>query len=883
MGQDQELRWTASVPAPEAIVILEEGRYRAELINFIQKGDRVKDIRVRGPIRTLRKEALKDAAELRRAAHKGGHDPSLFHVRARRKDLESVRWTQKDLADVEDKEEDERQRRREEDEARQKKEDDAKQQKAAGNLSFEETVSRLMRQQEESFNKFKPVGPNWQKPGSMVALPKIKDHPNHPSAWKVHSKQDASGKYRAWLYFSMPTGKYYRPKDDSSDRFVLTGVPHDPREYPVTVHLGSASIPSRAGKKLDMAVLLPELTKTGFLLKQPLEFLDRPAALFLLCDGLRNTDAATSFCAKKFHSVLLPKLSARATEWEDFELVDIVRDAAEALDGLLLDSPAAFGGCGLAVALLVGTRLVLGALGGVRCVLCRPVGKSAGSGGGSSVTKMAASRSSSAPRWVPDLMVGGDAHTLENEDERLRVESLSGRLLYGGAELHSGSARPSAVTLPDERERLLTQVARAASPFATLGLVPADLKHGPAAIRRTFRKMSLLVHPDKVGESLRQRAVAAFAKLEAATTTVEAMLQVDASAAVVLAEVDAAFDEFRLASDPVAAAKFLGVDEGSGPKAVAAAGKKKYHGPLSKLQDVSRRDVERAIKIVEVAEECVARGTKLWQPSEAEAGVRMTRALGCKDLKVPAPLVSAGLVAECVEIEPGSTVGVALLSDGCASLSEAEVATLMARHAPHGASSVGTGSVTRGDVTSLAARPRAAALRIALDGSAKDQDGLAAGAVCAFFERAADGVGEAISSSAGTQPALKRQRTAKPERVRVSHILLRWAGLKGEDEFARPGLDPPTRKQVDAERELLELCELLSSGDSRTLGSRFKSEVMKRSECASALNVPYADLGWIEQGGAEPSLEAAAFNAPVGCLSDVVVSSRGAHLMYRMA
>merc|ERR1711879_658396 len=102
--------------------------------------------------------------------------------------------------------------------------------------------------------------------------------------------------------------------------------------------------------------------------------------------------------------------------------------------------------------------------------------------------------------------------------------------------------------------------------------------------------------------------------------------------------------------------------------------------------------------------------------------------------------------------------------------------------------------------------------------------------------------------------------------------------MGGEDEFARPGLEPPVRTQTDAERELLELLEELMSGDAKTLGSRFKAQVLKRSECASAL-IPYADLGWIDQGGAEPPLEAAAFATAVGGLSDVVVSSRGAHLM----
>lgn len=140
-------------------------------------------------------------------------------------------------------------------------------------------------------------------------------------------------------------------------------------------------------------------------------------------------------------------------------------------------------------------------------------------------------------------------------------------------------------------------------------------------------------------------------------------------------------------------------------------------------------------------------------------------------------------------------------------------------------------------------------------------------------------------SSGATLPAAKRAKTVggKPTHVRISHILFRWTGLKCEDEFARPGLQPPERTQASAERELLELLEELMKGDPKTLGNRFKAQVVKHSECASALNVPYADLGWIEQGGAEPPLEAAAFAAPICGLSDVVVSSRGAHLMYRLA
>lgn len=845
MGEADLPRWNADVPEPETSVVAEDGRFRAELTNYVQKGDRVKDIRVRGPARVTRKEARKDAAELRRAALRGGGtDPALFHVRARRKELESVRWTQKDLVgpDVEDEDETREEKRLKEVEEVKKQEKQRKKEEQQNDV-----LARLAVQVDGPNEKHKPVGPNWKKPGSLVQLPDIGGHP--ANSWFIHEKQDSTGKYRAWLFFNSATGKYYRQKDECHG-YIQTGVPNAPREYLVNVRLGSANLPSKAGKKMDMAVLLPELHKTGFLLKQPLEFLDKPSSLFVLCDGLRNAAQAAEFCAKKLHALLLPKLSARATEWEDFELVDVLRDTVEALDALLLESPACFAGCSLAVGLLAGTRLVLGALGGVRCILCRPPATGPQRRGAATSTG-----------WTAQLVAGGDAHTGACEEERLRVESVGNRIVEGSAsarasfELSAVSARPAVLAaLSDERERLLVQVARAANPFATLGLAPLDLREGAGSIRRTFRKRSLVVHPDKVSEDLRQRAIAVFAKLEAAATSIEAMLQTDADATGILAKIDAAHETGRLAADPAIAAELLGVQEGCSAKLAKQALEKKFHGPLSRLQNVAQKEVDRALKTLEVAEEAVVRGTTLWTPQEADEGVRITRALGCRDLKAPVPLLSAGLVAECIELEPGSCFGVALLPDGMRSVSDEEVARQLARHSP--------------------ARPRAAALRLALEGAAREP-GTAIGTICAYLDFE--------SASSSSQPSAKRAKTGKPERVRISHILLRWAGMKGEDEFARPGIEVPTRTQAAAEVELLELLEELASEDSKTLASRFKAQVLKRSECASALNVPYADLGWIDQGDAEAALEAAAFATAVGGLSDVVVSSRGAHLMYRLA
>ena len=59
-------KWTAKVPAPEATVVDEDGTYRAEIVNYVDKGGEkgVKDIMIRGPVRLRRKEAMKDCSQL---------------------------------------------------------------------------------------------------------------------------------------------------------------------------------------------------------------------------------------------------------------------------------------------------------------------------------------------------------------------------------------------------------------------------------------------------------------------------------------------------------------------------------------------------------------------------------------------------------------------------------------------------------------------------------------------------------------------------------------------------------------------------------------------------------------------------------------------------
>lgn len=711
--------------------------------------------------------------------------------------------------------------------------------------------------------EFAPIGPNWKKPGNFAQLPKITNHPD--GAWMMHERQDQSGRYKPWLFFSKMTGEYYSV-NDKGNGYLPMGVPHNPWQAPLTVRAGNASVLSDDGTKLDMSVLLPDLPRTGFLLKQPLEFMDTPASLFVLCAGVRNTGLASEFCAKRFHSAFLPKLSSKATVWYDHELVEILSEAAKALDKQLLESSACFAGCSLAVALLSGCRLVVASLGSTRCLLCRPVAVAETKRSGSSAP------AASAPSWTSTKVAGGGLHTVMNQAEALRVEQETAgmyRAPVGDASddaskiFGRSAAAAHLASMADEWEREFVRVTRATNSFAALGVTPQDIKEGANAIRKIFRRRSLIVHPDKVAETRRQQTTAVFSTLEAAVDALEGIVQIDAAAAALLAEIHCTSDEGRLAADAAVASKLLGVAEGCSTREASKAAKEKFHGPLGKLQGAARQDVERALKILEIAEESAARGSQLWSPEDAEVGVRVTRALGCKDLKIPMKFLNDELKVEIIQLGINEVSGLALVAEGAELLTDSMVARRLAEHAP--------------------ARPRAAALRIAIDGArmatrGKEAPRKAISAVCAYFK------GEASANDvyALDLPPAKRLKSAQPDRVRMSHILFRWAGLKG-GEFDRQGMPAPTRTQAEAERELLEIAEvLLGAREPKTLGARFKAMVLKHSECSTALNVPHADLGWLEPGGAEPSFEQAAFATALGDLSDVIVTSRGAHLMYRL-
>merc|ERR1719401_1279811 len=100
-----------------------------------------------------------------------------------------------------------------------------------------------------------------------------------------------------------------------------------------------------------------------------------------------------------------------------------------------------------------------------------------------------------------------------------------------------------------------------------------------------------------------------------------------------------------------------------------------------------------------------------------------------------------------------------------------------------------------------------------------------------------------------------------------------------------------TRTPAEAEAELIKMLkELLEASAKETdpLKSTlvpFRRLCQKHSECSSADSAGQlcGDLGWVSRGQGEASFESAAFTLRVGEISDVVATSRGMHLIQRIA
>merc|ERR1712217_986381 len=102
-----------------------------------------------------------------------------------------------------------------------------------------------------------------------------------------------------------------------------------------------------------------------------------------------------------------------------------------------------------------------------------------------------------------------------------------------------------------------------------------------------------------------------------------------------------------------------------------------------------------------------------------------------------------------------------------------------------------------------------------------------------------------------------------------------------------------SRSLIEAENELIRhLSDLLSMtstgrpGDlEKQRSDAFRKLCQQHSECSSADNAGQlcGDLGWVSRGQSEIPFEQAAFSLRRGEFSDVITTSRGMHIIQRLA
>jgi len=607
-------------------------------------------------------------------------------------------------------------------------------------------------------------------------------------------------------------GHYYK-RHPTNQKLEDATVPHTPIEHPISASAASASC-VRKGTKLDRAVLLNDITKIARLaLKFPLSFVDQPACAYALFQGLRSADAA-QWCAENFHKKLLPLIAEKIHTYERHELQEVLSRTLEALDAEILKSSQAFSGCSALLALLLGDKLVVAGVGRVRAVLLPDKGP---------------------PKQL--LACTGDP---ADPKELERLEGV-------GTLVREGVIHPSAEGF-DDASRILA----ARHAFEVLQIEPG----GPAdekQVRSAYRRLALRVHPDKQGDAAELDACKrAFARLEGAKETIEAMLSEDAEGCreahrVLRSDVHArAGAAALLGTSPAAALDTAAVT------AEAETASKALVKRLGKLQKASLEHHDMAVAACHEAVATLRRGCTEEALPRQEAllreGLSTSRTMGARDLRYPHPVVLMQPETASQWIPLTGRFRVALLCGAASALPEEQ----LARSTAH-----------------LVRQPKASALRWCLDA---DASVASSSAVCL-----------AVNAAQSDEAPAKRPRTAAsgagPEgTVRVRHILLRHQQLRQPDPLARR--EGAARGAQEAEAAALGALEQLLKD-----ANQFPRLCRELSDCQTGAQPGKlaGDLGWLARGQQEQSFEDVAFALPVNAFGDIVSSSRGVHIIQRLA
>lgn len=638
-------------------------------------------------------------------------------------------------------------------------------------------------------------------------------------------------RYNTELLIHPPSQVYFAQRGDQRGKYLLKAkdgwavcpAPHVGVDCPIVVRAASASV-QRPGseKKLDRSVVLAEMPKTARLaLKFPLGFLDSPACCYAVFTGLRGNANAAHWCASQFHQRLLREVAKKIHGWWDSEA----------------EMPEEFLFRGSHVGSLV---KVLGevlesmdhdllhgchGLGGCDAVLAVLIGEDlvVAAAGHASATLLF--QGADAVPLVPLLEVTPS----ESEGVLLQAGTLR-RSRYAGHDL-------------DDVKRILC----APDGFAVLGL-----EKGPengAEVKAAYKRLALKVHPDKVQSDLVEAKVA-FARLDAAAKAIEALSDQNLEMCRDLNRI--------LRCDPFTvkgAAQILQVEqeaeESQVKKACDDLKQKLAKGQLQDALSEFQHAVNACSTAFETLQICRQGATNERLLSEA-VPVTSLSALGLRDLRG----LGAQFEVRTASYRAGEEVRVALCSGLTADLPMKDLE----------------------DVANLCLwQPRAAAVQWATRALALREDPSAA-CICLCIREEED-----------DDRPLKRPRGPKgPRSVRLRHLLLRCAEVGKplpDDPMARRRKVDRVRSPVEAEAELVKLLMEMLAMEEEQQSSHFRRLCQERSECASADSAGQlcGDLGWVSRGQGEATFEQVAFSLRKGELSDVVTTTRGVHLIQRIA
>jgi len=432
-------------------------------------------------------------------------------------------------------------------------------------------------------------------------------------------------------------------------------------------------------------------------------------------------------------------------------------------------------------------------------------------------------------------------------------------------------------------EDAVSRILRAPDAFSVLGL-PAGSPESSAEVRTAYKRLALRVHPDKVRDCNPSDAKAAFERLEAAARAVEAIEEHNGDACRELHRV-LRCDPFTLRG----ASSILQVDPDAEECAVKSAVVKMKEA-LSKAQvRDAEMEVNRGLEACHIAQETLRiaqqSGSKREEGERLLAegvGIDSLSAMGLRDMRE----IGGKPIIHTASWRVGEALRVALCCGATARLDPPDL---------------------QGPASLFPWQPRAAALQWAAQAFALSchQSDSSASAICICLRDRLDEDGEANVVEdffAVSRPAKRQKISAGPRSVRVRHLLLRCAEAgkaPPDDPMARRPKSSSrngqqavaVRTPAEAEAELvtrLENLQNLNTDEGGTESQRltaFRKLCQQCSECSSADNAGQlcGDLGWISRGQAEPPFEQAAFSLRTGELSDVVTTSRGVHLIQRLA